>query len=163
MVAPQLIRSSFKKVRKAARHARADGTAAAHHALRRRAKQLRYTIEAFDGFYDDEARKLLRALARLQSCLGLHQDAHVAAGRLQALATLRRNRLPSETLFLMGVLSERRRARAAESERRVRKRYAKLRGRRWKDLCRAMDDLSRAQGDEASRTRSAPARSPSGA
>src|SRR4029453_13334696 len=55
-----LIRRSFRKVRKAARHARFEGTPAAYHALRRRAKQLRYTIETFDGFYGEDARKLLR-------------------------------------------------------------------------------------------------------
>ena len=162
VVAPQLIRRSFGKVRKAARHARSDGKAAAHHALRRRAKQLRYTIEAFDGFYGDEARHLLRSIARLQSCLGSHQDAHVAADRLQAIATLRRNRLPSETLFLMGVLSERRCAKGAETGRRVKKRYAKLRGRRWKDLRRAMDKLAHVHSAGAT-WMPAPAGNPSGA
>jgi len=172
VVAPQLIRRSFRQLRKAARHARSDGTAAAHHALRRRAKKLRYTIEAFDAFYGGDAQRLLRAIARLQSCLGSHQDAHVAAGRLQAIATLRRNRLPSETLFLMGVLSERRCAKAADAGRRVKKRYAKLRGRRWKELRRAMDDLAhahahpaaakRARADAAKRAPASQAGDPSG-
>jgi hypothetical protein len=68
------------------------------------------------------------------------------------MATLRRNRLPSETLFLMGVLSERRCARAADAGRRVEKRYARLRGRRWKNLRRAMDDLARAHASGTERT-----------
>jgi CHAD domain-containing protein len=142
VIAPRLIRQSFSKVRKPARRARSEGTAAAHHWLRRRVKRLRYTIEAFDGFYGDDARRLLRAIARLQSCLGSYQDAHVTAGRLQAMAALRRNSMPPATLFLMGVLSERRCAIAKDAGRRVTGRYAKLRGRRWKKLRRAMDELA---------------------
>ncbi len=60
----------------------------------------------------------------------------------------------SETSFWMGVLAERHRGIADDARRRVRKRYAKLHGRRWKALRRAMDELSAAHAanpDPASR------------
>ena len=144
-VAPQLIRRAYRKLRKAARTARADGTAAAHHALRRRAKRLRYTIESFDGFYGDDARRMLKAVRRLQSSLGSNQDAHVAAGRFQEMVDSRSHKLPSATVFWMGVLSERHRTIAAEVGQRLERRYAKLRGRRWKSLRRAMTELANTQ------------------
>ena len=112
VVAPKLIRRSFKKVRRAAQAVRADGSASAHHALRRRAKRLRYTIEAFDGFYGDEAQRLLQAIRRLQKSLGSNQDAHVAADRFHAMVQLARQALAARDVVLD------RRFRRAESQRR---------------------------------------------
>jgi triphosphatase len=144
-VAPRLIRRAYRKLRKTARTARADGTAAAHHALRGRAKRLRYTIESFDGFYGDDARRMLKAVRRLQSCLGSNQDAHVAAGRFKEMVDSRSHKLPSATVFWMGVLSERHRTIAADVGPRLERRYAKLRGRRWKSLRRTMAELANTQ------------------
>jgi len=145
VVAPKLIRRSFKKVRRAAQAVRADGGASAHHALRRRAKRLRYTIESFDGFYGNEAARLLQVIRRLEKSLGSAQDAHVAAARFQAMARSRARRLPPETSFWMGVFVERHTSVAADARRRVRKRYARLHGRRWKALRRTMGELAAAQ------------------
>ena len=161
LVAPKLIRRSFKKVCRAAQAVRADGSASAHHDLRRRTKRLRYTIESFDGFYDDEARKLLKAIRRVQKSLGSSQDAHVAAGRFHAMVSSRGRRLPPETSFWIGVLAERHRSAAADARRGVRKRYAKLRGRRWKALQHAMNELSVAHTTPPNRARR-PAVSPAG-
>ncbi len=160
VVAPKLIRRSFKKVRRAAQAARADGTASAHHALRRRAKRFRYTIESFEGFYGNDARRLLKATRRLQKSLGSTQDAHVAADRFHAMVGSRARRLPPETSFWMGVLAERHRGIADDARRRVRKRYAKLHGRRWKALLRAMNELSAANAANPDPARRSTVRSP---
>jgi CHAD domain-containing protein len=161
VVAPKLIRRSFRKVRRAAQVLRKDGSASAHHALRRRAKRLRYTLEAFDGFYGREAAGLLQAIRRLLKSLGSNQDAHVAAARFRAMAGSRGSRLPTGTAFWMGVLAERQTSVGADAGRRVQKRYAKLHGRRWKVLRRAMDELETAYAASADRIRSlAPVRRP---
>jgi triphosphatase len=161
VVAPKLIRRSFRKMRRAALVLRKDGSASAHHALRRCAKRLRYTLEAFDGFYGREAARLLQAIRRLLKSLGSNQDAHVAAARFRAMAGSRGRRLPTGTAFWMGVLAERQTSVAADAGRRVQKRYAKLHGRRWKALRRAMDELETAYAASADRTRSlAPVRRP---
>lgn len=48
------------------------------HDLRKRAKELRYLLEAFAPVYGDgEARRTVRALKRLQDVLGAYQDAQV--------------------------------------------------------------------------------------
>ena len=102
---------------------------------------------------DDEAQRLLKAITRLQKSLGSNQDAHVAAGRFHAMVSSRGRRLPPETSFWIGVLAERHRSAAADARRGVRKRYAKLRGRRWKALQHAMNELSVAHAAPPSRAR----------
>ena len=154
VAAPKLIRRSFKKVQRAAQAVRADGSASAHHALRRRAKRLRYTIEAFDGFYGHEAARLLRAIRSLQKSLGSNQDAYVAADRFHAMARSRARRLPPEASFWMGVFVERNTSVAADARRGVRKRYEKLHGRRWKALRRAMKELAPAHAAPSDWSRS---------
>ena len=154
VAAPKLIRESFKKVQRAAHAVRADGSAVAHHALRRRAKRLRYTIEAFDGFYGHQAARLLQAIRRLQKSLGSNQDAYVAADRFHAMARSRTRRLPPEASFWMGVFVERNTSVAADARRGVRKRYEKLHGRRWKALRRAMKKLTTAHAAPSDRSRS---------
>jgi len=154
VAAPKLIRQSFRKVQRAAQAVRADGSATAHHSLRRRAKRLRYTIEAFDGFYGHEASRLLQAIRRLQKSLGSNQDAYVAADRFHAMARSRTRRLPPEASFWMGVFVERNTSVAADARRGVRKRYEKLHGRRWKALRRAMKELATAQTAPSDRSRS---------
>ncbi len=148
-VAPRLIRRRFKKVRRAAQEVRVNPTAATHHALRRRAKRLRYTIESFEGFYGKSADDLLQVLRRLQKNLGSHQDAHVAANRFHAMVAARSCRLPPETVFLMGVFAERQRMSAGEARRRLPKGYGRVRGRRWKALRRTMSELATAHAADS--------------
>jgi CHAD domain-containing protein len=145
LVAPKVIRRTFRKVRQAAREARANPSPASHHFLRRRAKRLRYAIESFEGFYGKSADDLLQAVRRLQRSLGAHQDAHVAANRFKAMVGARGYRLPPETLFLMGVFAERQRIAAGDARRRFPKGYGRVRRRRWRALRRAMDELRAAQ------------------
>jgi CHAD domain-containing protein len=139
VAAPDLIRRNFKRLRRAAEGIRIDPTPASHHFLRRQTKRLRYTIESFEGFYGQNADQVLQALRRLQKSLGEHQDAEIAANRFHAMVGAR---LPAETLYLMGVFSERQRLTAGKARKRFPKRYRKVRGRGWKALRQAMRELS---------------------
>ena len=142
LVAPKLIRRGFKKLRRAADDARKHMSAVAYHEVRRRTKRLRYAIESFEGFYGDSAADFLQAIRRLQNSLGSHQDAHVAANRFRAMAGTRTYKMPGETVFLMGVFTERQRLTAGDMRQRFSKSYRRVQGRRWKALRRAMAELA---------------------
>lgn len=162
LVAPKLIRRTFKKLRRAAQAADRHMTAEAYHDVRRRTKRLRYAIESFDGFYGEGAGEALSAVRRLQNSLGSHQDANVAANRFRAMAGTRACKMPAETVFLMGVFTERQRLSAGDMRQRFTKSYRRVRGRRWKALRRAMAELAAAHGG-ATETAPQPSAEPSDA
>jgi CHAD domain-containing protein len=124
-------------------------TAEAYHDVRRRTKRVRYAIESFEGFYGDNETELLRAMRRLQNSLGSHQDANVAANRFRVIAGTRACKMPAETIFLMGVFTERQRLSTGTMRRRFTKSYRRVHGRRWKALRFAMEQLAAAHGGEA--------------
>ena len=141
-VAPRLIRRTFKKLRRSADEADQHMNSAACHDVRRRTKRLRYAVESFEGFYGESAVELLRAVRRLQNRLGSHQDASVAADRFRAMVGTRTCKMPGETVFLMGVFTERQRLTAGDMRGRFTKSYRRVRGRRWKAVRRAMTELA---------------------
>ena len=104
-VMPERVRARFRKLRKAVRQLDTHSSMDAYHLVRRRAKQLRYSIECGAGLFGKPAESMLRALRRLQDGLGAQQDAHMTKSRLAVLAAEARP-LPPETLFLMGRLAE---------------------------------------------------------
>ena len=117
LVAPRLIRRSFKKLRRSAEEADRHMNSAAYHDVRRRTKRLRYALESFEGFYGESAGELLQSIRRLQNRLGSHQDASVAADRFRAMVGTRTCKMPGETVFLMGVFTERQRLTATICDR----------------------------------------------
>jgi CHAD domain-containing protein len=56
------------------------------HALRIRAKRVRYAAEALAPFVGDRAWAFARSAARLQDVLGRHQDSVMAIDKLSAVA-----------------------------------------------------------------------------
>ena len=131
--APTMLRKRYRRLRKAAERLRVDASAETHHALRGEVKKLRYALEAVAVIYGKPGDAMLRSLRRLQERLGVHQDAAVAAHRLQELAAAPPSGILAPTVFLMGRLAEhheRVAARARESNAGKRRR---LRG-RWKRL-----------------------------
>jgi CHAD domain-containing protein len=72
--------------------------------------KLRYTAEAFEPFTAKSLRRLGRAAADLQGCLGVQRDAALAAGRLLAAA-----RQGGAGGFTLGVLYARQEAAAASA------------------------------------------------
>ena len=140
-VMPELISDRFRKLRKAFRRLNALSSMEEYHAVRARAKKLRYTIEPAAVIYGKPAGEMLRALRRLQDRLGTQQDAYVAKNRLLAIAADPPTGLPSQTLFLMGRLAERHSLAAAEARKPVEKTWRKVRGRRWKALRLQLEEL----------------------
>ncbi len=119
--APDLIRSRYKKLRKAADKLKSDSSVKAYHKVRGHVKKLRYALEALADIYGKPADEMLRSLRRWQEKLGVQQDSAIACRRLSALASAPPRDIPPGTLFSMGRLAEHH-ARAAL---RARKLYAK--------------------------------------
>ncbi|HTT87605.1 MAG TPA: CHAD domain-containing protein, partial [Acidimicrobiales bacterium] len=111
---PRLILARHKAATTAARRARRSGDPTDLHRLRIRCKRLRYALEFAAEIYDGRTKPVARRVARLQDCLGLVQDAQVAAARLHDLAVSPDSALSPAAVFAMGTLAERYRR---ESER----------------------------------------------
>jgi CHAD domain-containing protein len=141
-IAPELIRDRYKKVRKGANRLTAESSMEDYHAVRSRAKKLRYAIETVAVIYGKPADEMLRALRRWQDQLGAQQDAHVANSRLLALAAAPPKELPPGTLFVMGRLAERHAVAAKRARKRLAKAFQKVRGWRWKALRLKLDELN---------------------
>ena len=87
-LAPDLIESRFRAVRKAGARIGPASPAADYHRLRIRCKRLRYALEFLADLYPGETRPLIGRLVTVQDVLGLHQDADVAIERLRHLAVI---------------------------------------------------------------------------
>jgi CHAD domain-containing protein len=136
--APLLIEQHYRRVSKRGRKITLRSPAGRYHKLRIRCKQLRYALEFHAPLYGEPARRLIRGLVRLQDLLGDHQDADVALGWLREIVERPPRRLPPETYFIVGRLAERYERRAAELRRGFPRAFARLRGRRWRRLSKAM-------------------------
>jgi triphosphatase len=98
-----------RRFRRAAIGVDAAATLAEFHAVRIRAKRLRYSLELFQDLDPLAARRGLKALRRLQDQLGEVQDLATLNEDLRAIARSEGHRLAPETLVLMGQLIERHR------------------------------------------------------
>ena len=142
VVMPERVRSRFRKLRKSVRRLGPESSMEDYHAVRRRAKQLRYAIESGAGLFGKPAEETLKALRRLQDTLGAHQDAHMARNRLAALAADPANGLPPATLFLMGRLAEHYAGTTAQARKSLTRSWRKVRGKRWTALRTRLVELS---------------------
>jgi CHAD domain-containing protein len=140
-VMPRRVRRRFRRLRKAVRRLRPNSPMEDYHKVRRRAKQLRYALEAGTLMYGKPAEEMLRALRRMQDKLGAQQDAYMARKHLTALAADPACALPPATLFLMGKLAEHHVRVTAEARATVVKSWRKVRGRRWKALRARLGEL----------------------
>ncbi|MCI0650432.1 MAG: CHAD domain-containing protein [Planctomycetes bacterium] len=112
------------------------------HALRLRAKALRYALDGSDYLFGEPARRYARQLARLQEALGQHRDAIIAVARLRALAASKRPKLSNATAFTVGVFTERYTQKASALLRRIPREVRKLEGKRWRRLAKTMRALA---------------------
>ena len=142
LVMPEGVRCRFRKLRKSVRRLRTKSSMEDYHAVRRRAKQLRYAIESGAGMFGKPADEALKALRRLQDKLGAHQDAYIARNRLAALAADSANGLPPATLFLMGRLAEHHASTTAEARKTLTRAWRRVRGKRWRALRTKLGELS---------------------
>jgi len=129
----ELIRTRYKKVRKAADRLTPKSSMNDYHAVRGRVKKLRYALETVVELFGQPADDMVKALRRWQERLGVQQDADVADRRLRALAMQPPKGLPPETLFLMGQLAVHYADRALKARKRHPRAYRKVRE-RWKAL-----------------------------
>jgi CHAD domain-containing protein len=114
---PPLLEKRARAVRRAARRARgAEGADrdAALHAVRKKAKRLRYAAESAQEALGPGAAKLARRAKRVQSALGDHHDAVVARAALRQWGI--EAHLEGDNPFTFGLLYglEQERGRAAE-------------------------------------------------
>jgi len=137
VAAPDLIELRFRKVRKAGDAIGEDAPPESFHALRIKAKRLRYALEFLTPLYPKEAPPLIRRLIRLQDVLGEFQDAQVGMHRVREMLDVGEP-LDPRAAFMLGRVTERYTAQAAVRAARFPKAYRGLGGKRWKRLRKAM-------------------------
>jgi CHAD domain-containing protein len=145
LVAPDLLNSSYGRVRRGGKRIRGGSPADAYHRLRIRAKRLRYALEFLSPVYGRPARALVRTLVAVQDVLGDHQDAQVAMARLRTLVTENAVELPPDAVFAMGRIAERYSARSAALRRTFAPAFGRLAA-GWGELERAMERKRSAMG-----------------
>jgi len=138
-VVPGLIVARHRSAVTAARRARRSGDPADFHRLRIRCKRLRYALEFVSEIYDGRTRDVVRRVVNLQDCLGVMQDAQVAAGRLHSLATSESAGLSPATVFAMGGVAERYRREADRLAGTLPGYLKALKGPRWRKLKALME------------------------
>jgi CHAD domain-containing protein len=132
--APGLIRKAQKRVLRLGRTIGPDSPATDLHRLRILCKRLRYTCEFFREAFvqpatgEDPLADYIEAMVRFQDCLGAHQDAVVAMGRIQDLATnmVQRGGLAPERLLDLGGLIQVQREIAHERRGRLAKLWSRF-------------------------------------
>jgi len=140
-LAPDLLCQRYRKVRRRARLAIAQGTVESCHQLRLETKKLRYVAEPLRDLYGEPLRRFLRRLQQLQALLGRVNDSHHAILTLEQLAQ-RRPRLPVAALFAMGRMAERQQRQLDDSRAALRNAWRRVRGRAWRQLKKTMQDGS---------------------
>ena len=138
-VAPFMVRKPYRSLRRAGKRLGSESPSAELHALRLKCKRARYALEFVSPLYDDAADALIARLVRLQDLLGDLHDAEVATHRWNDFANGSHGALPEGSAFVLGRLAERSWAVARKMRRQFPKRFRAIRGRRWKELKRAMD------------------------
>jgi triphosphatase len=133
-----LIKRPYRKLRKLGDSLDSNSRAAELHALRIRAKRLRYIVEFVADQYGRPARRFVRSVVELQDLLGGHQDAQVAIQRLRTMLTTHAAELSKDVVFLMGELAQRHADAAADLRAHFPRTYRRVIGRRWKALRREL-------------------------
>lgn len=136
---PGLIEQRYASVTRAGENLHAGSPPEAFHRLRIRCKRLRYAVENARDLYGAPASNYVEVLVGLQDVLGLHQDALVAASRLQELLHAEARRLPPRAVFMMGRMSQRYDQQASKLRKQFHKTYLRVHGKSWSRLQRAME------------------------
>jgi CHAD domain-containing protein len=125
LLAAERTRVAFARVAKRGATITPDTPAEVLHDLRKRAKELRYSLEFFAPLHDPAGyAKVVGDLKQLQNCLGEFQDTEIQIGEIRTLAAamLAAGEAPAVTLLAMGEvtagLAARQRAARADFERR---------------------------------------------
>jgi len=100
-ILPPLVRASWKRIPRRVARLGPDPAPADVHAVRIRAKRLRYAAELVVPLVGKPARRLARAAREVQQTLGQHQDAIVATAWLREAAP----HVSREAAFAAGALA----------------------------------------------------------
>jgi CHAD domain-containing protein len=138
-VAPDLIEKRFRQFRKAGDGIDPESPPTDYHALRIRAKRLRYTLEFTTALYPGHTERLTKRLVALQDLLGLHQDADVAIERLRRLTAEHGRELRPATIFAMGEIAERYRRSMVELRAAFPRTYGRIRHGTWKPFHKTIE------------------------
>jgi CHAD domain-containing protein len=139
VVAPTLLRHRYRRLRRAARLAIAQGAVEDCHQLRLEAKKLRYIAEPLVALYGEPLQRFLGRLQKLQTVLGRMNDAHHAVLSFERMAH-RRRRLPVAAVFAMGRAAERQHRDLNESPKAIGDAWQRVRGKAWRRLRKSMDE-----------------------
>lgn len=82
----KLARKPWRQLKRAGNALTPDSPDTAYHAVRIRAKRARYAVEAVSVVYGREARRFAKAVEKVQTVLGDHQDTAVAEAWLRQVA-----------------------------------------------------------------------------
>ena len=129
-IAPELLARPWGHLRGAVREAGRHPTDAELHAIRIRAKRVRYAAETVAPLLGRSARRFAEAAAELQTVLGEHNDAVVAEAWLRTWAAGHRS---GDAAFAAGMLAGIERAAAQDARDGWRK--------AWKTVAAAQEDL----------------------
>jgi triphosphatase len=142
--APDLLRKPYRKVRKLGDPLTDESSGEEYHELRKKGKRLRYALEFLSGVYGDPMKEFIKPLKDLQDVLGDHQDAEVASSLLRELSVARgrRRRLPPETIFVMGGISNRYEVQARELRAQYPEAYRNAVRKKWKKIRGVMEKTS---------------------
>ncbi len=153
LAGPEMIGRARKKLVKAGRAVHVEAAPTAYHNLRIRAKRLRYALEFLAPIYCGPAKRMIRALVRLQDLLGLQQDSEVAIVELKAIAAAHGDEFSAATMLAIGELAQMHADGIGRSRKRFRAAYRCVRGRSWKRLKAAL--AKQAQEPASDRVRDA--------
>ncbi len=121
-----------RRMRAAKRASSGEARNAALHSARRAAKRARYAGEAASPVHGKKARRFAKRMKKVQSTLGIHQDAVIARDVIRQIGV--RAHLEGENAFTFGLLHELDTGAAHEAERRAWKAWKKAsrpKNRRW--------------------------------
>lgn len=138
---PRLILRRYVKMREDGDAIDDDAPPTDYHELRIQCKRLRYALEFASTLYPKATRAFLPRLVELQDLLGAHQDAYVAIEEMRDLSLVRQPELPTQTIFMLGELSQRYAHQAEELREQFPKAYRRIKGKAWQQVQRALDDM----------------------
>lgn len=142
-VAPGIVESSYRRMRKAGDRISEGSPPEDYHEVRKKARRLRYAVEFLRGVYGKPADAWIQTLKTLQDVLGDHQDTAVARENLRELAlssaTAHGPELSPHTVFVMGGIYRDYAEREAALRREFPKTYSRVKGNRRKKFQKKLD------------------------
>lgn len=141
-LAADTLAGAYRKLRKQGGKVHAEPRPEELHALRIRAKRVRYVLEFFSGLAGKPARRAARRLARLQDLLGAYNDSVVTAEFIQVYLEGPGARSPAAALLSLGAVVAGEVARGEDLRRQFSRHWKQFRSERVeRDMAAAIERL----------------------